>query len=62
MQQPNMSRLKFQTPEEIMASMPYPDLTTCHGEPKYKLLVTIRNKIKEKYASTPSVAGGEDNG
>ena len=42
--------------------MSYPDLTTCNGEPNYKLLVTIRNEIKENYASIPSVVGGGDNG
>ena len=57
-----MAGVKFQTPEEIMESMPYPELTTCDGEPNYKLLVTIRNEIKDNYASIPSVAGGGDNG
>ena len=57
-----MSGVKFQTPEEIMASMPYPELTTFDGEPNYKLLVTIRNGIKENCASIPSFAGGGDNG
>ena len=61
-QQKTMSGVKFQTPEEIMASMRYPELTTCNGEPNYKLLVTIRNKTKENYASIPSVEGGGDNG
>ena len=61
-QQQTMSGVKFQTPEEIMASMPYPELTTCDGEPNYKLLVTIRNEIKENYASIPSVARGAENG
>ena len=45
-----------------MASMPYLELTTCDGEPNYKSIVTIRNEIKENYASIPSVAGGGDNG
>ena len=57
-----MSRVKLHTHEEIMAYMPYPELTTCDGEPTYKLLVKIRNEIKENYASIPSVAGGGDNG
>ena len=57
-----MSEVKIQTPEEIMARMPYPELTTCDGEPNYKVLVTIRNEIKENYASIPPVAGGGDNG
>ena len=57
-----MSGVKFQTPEDIMTSMPYPELTTCDEEPNYKLLVTIRNEIKENYASIPSVEGGGDNG
>ena len=61
-QQQTMSGVKFQTPEEIMAGMPYPELTTCDGEPNYKLFVTIRNKIKENYALIPSVAGGGKNG
>ena len=56
-----MSGFKFHTPEEIMANMPYPELTTFDVEPNYKLLVTIRNEIKENYASIPSVAGGGDN-
>ena len=34
-----MSGVKSKTPEEMMDSMPYPDLTTCDGEPNYKLLV-----------------------
>ena len=42
--------------------MPYPEITTCYGEPNYKLLVTIRNEINENYAYIPSVAGGGDNG
>ena len=42
--------------------MSYPELTTCDGEPNYKLLVTIRNEIKENYDSIPSVAGEGDNG
>ena len=42
--------------------MSYPELTTCDGEPNYKLLLTIRNEIKENYDSIPSVAGGRDNG
>ena len=42
--------------------MPYPDLTTCDEEPKYKLFVTIRYDIKENYVSMPSVAVGGDNG
>ena len=41
--------------------MPYSELTSCDEEHNYKLLVTIRNKIKENYASIPSVAGGGDN-
>ena len=45
-----------------MASMPYLELTTCDGEPNYKLLVPIRNEIKENYSSIPLVAGGVDNG
>ena len=53
-----MSGVKFQTPEEIMVSMPYPEPTTRDGEPNYKLLVTIRNEIKDNYASISSVAGG----
>ena len=57
-----MSGDKIQTSEEIMASMPYPELTTCDGEPNYKLLVTIRNEIKENYAWVTSVSGGGDNG
>ena len=48
-----MSGVKFQTPEEIMTRMQYPELTTCNVEPNYKLLVIIRNKIKENYASIP---------
>ena len=56
-----MSGVKFQAPEEIMASMPYPELTTRDGEPNYKLLVIIRNEIKENYASIPSITGGGDN-
>ena len=54
-QQQAMSGVKFQTPEEIMASMPYPELTTCDREPNYKGLVTIGNEIKENYSSIPSV-------
>ena len=61
-QQHSISGVKFQTPVEIMASMPYPELTSCDGKPNYKLLVTIRNKRKDNYASIPSVAGGGDNG
>ena len=57
-----MSGVKIQTPEEIMASMPYAEITTCDGKFNYKLLVTIRNERKENYASIPSVAGGGDNG
>ena len=57
-----MSGVKFQTPEEIMAGMPYPEFTTFDGEPNYKLLVTIRNEINENYAYIPSVAGEGDNG
>ena len=45
-----------------MASMSYPEITTCNGEPNYKLLVTIINEIKDNYASIPSVGGGGDNG
>ena len=45
-----------------MASITYPELNKCNGEPNYKLLVTIRNKTKENYASIPSVEGGGDNG
>ena len=41
-----MSGIKFQKTEEIIASMPYPELTTYDGEPNYKLLITIGNKIK----------------
>ena len=53
MQQPTMSGVKFQISGEIMEIMSYPDLTTCNVEPNYKLLVIIRNKIKENYASIP---------
>ena len=53
-----MSGVKIQTPEEIMASIPYPELKTCDGEPNYKLLVITINEIKDNYASIPSVAGG----
>ena len=42
--------------------MSYPELTTCDGEPNYKLLVTIRNEIKENCSLIPSVAGGGYNG
>ena len=45
-----------------MASITYPELNKCNGEPNYKLLVTIRNKLKENYALIQSVAGGGDNG
>ena len=45
-----------------MATMPYPEITTCYGEPNYKLLVTIRNEINENYSLIPSVAGVGDNG
>ena len=56
-----MLGVKFQTLEEIMASMPFPELTTCNGEPHCKLLVTIRNEIKENYDSILSVSGRGDN-
>ena len=57
-----MLGVKFQTPEEVLASMPYPELTTCDVEPNYKFFVTIINEIKDNYASIPSVAGGGENG
>ena len=53
-----MSGVKFQTPEEIVVSMPYPEPTTRDGEPNYKLLVITINEKKDNYASIPSVAGG----
>ena len=61
-QQQTLSGVKFHKPTDIMLSMPYPELTTCDEEPNYKLLVKIRNEIKENYSSIPSVAGGGDNG